>query len=161
MRFLETECVGSLEFAKTSLCTTLSRGQTKFQMCSFVVSGTKNDLGTLVVCQSPYPNALPCLSRNKFFVTSLGPTASMSSICTTNANVQFRVRKQTRIVLILNEAVFFQVARQVFLPASRRCSKTQHGLAQIPHHTSAVLDLQVAVHTGSPSRTSALRKACV
>ena len=55
-----------------------------------------------------------------------------------NANVQFRVRNQTRIALILNETVFFQFARQMFLPTSRRCSKTQHGLAHFPHHTSSI-----------------------
>ena len=36
VRFLETECVGSLEFAKTSLCTTLSRSHTSVVMTNFI-----------------------------------------------------------------------------------------------------------------------------
>ena len=70
----------------------------------------------------------------------------------TNAKVQLRVPK-TRIALILCATVFFQFARQVFLPASRRCSKTQHGLAHFstPHvfhpSDSSGSNLQVAVHT--------------
>ena len=74
-------------------------------------------------------------SCNKFFVNSLGPTASMSS---SNADVQFRVHKQTRIALILNETVFFQLARQVFLPARRRCPETQQGLAHFCHQNLRV-----------------------
>ena len=69
---------------------------------------------------------------------SLGPTASMSSTCTPMQMSSSVFTNKTRIVLILNETVFFQVARQVFLPTSRRCSKTQQGLAHFPHHTSAI-----------------------
>ena len=56
----------------------------------------------------------------------------------TNANVQFRVHKQTRIALTLKETMFFQLPRQMFLPASRRCPETQHGLTHSPNHTSAI-----------------------
>ena len=38
----------------------------------------------------------------------------------------------------LNETVFFQPARQVFLPAPRRCSQAHHGLVHLPHHTSPI-----------------------
>ena len=71
----------------------------------------------------------------------------------TNADVQFRVRKQTQIALILNETVFFKFARQMFLPASRRRSETQHGRYALstPHvchpSESSGSSLQVAVHT--------------
>ena len=95
------------------------------------MSGTKNDQETLEACQSPYPNALSCLSR-------VPATNSLSIHWRPHADVQFRVHKQTRIAFILNETVFFQLARQVFLPAPRRCSETQHGLTHFPHHTSAI-----------------------
>ena len=56
----------------------------------------------------------------------------------TNANVPFSVHKQTRIALVLKKSMFFQLARQMFLPASRRCPETQHGLTHSQNHTSAI-----------------------
>ena len=53
-----------------------TESNTKLRICNLVVSGTKNDPGTLVVCRSPYPNALPCPSRipaTAFSLTRLVP----------------------------------------------------------------------------------------
>ena len=131
-----------------SLCTTLSRNHARLQTCSLEVSGTKNDQVTLEACQSPYSNALPCLARV--------PAASSVSIhwdpqpaCRPHAH-QCKC-PQTKVALILNETVFFQFARQVFLPASRRCSKAQHCALSTPRDChpsgSSGSNLQVAMHT--------------
>ena len=126
------------EFAKTSLCTTLSHSHSRLQTCNFAVSGTKNDQGTLEASQSPFTNALSCLSTvRKFFVNSLGPTASMSST-RTPPRMFSPVFANRQITLILNEAMFFECAREMFLPASRRCLETQHGFMHSPHHTSTI-----------------------
>ena len=77
-------------------------------------------------------------SCNKFFVNSLGPTASMSSTCTPMQMSSSSVHEQTRVALILTETMFFQLDRQVFLPETRRCSETLHGLTHSPNHKSAI-----------------------
>ena len=79
LRFLETECVGSLEFAKTKVFAQLC------QTCNLAVSGTKNDQGTLEGLSVTIPQRIVMSfesSCNIFFVNSLGPTASMSFTCT-------------------------------------------------------------------------------
>ena len=59
IKFLETECVGPLEFTKTKVfAQLLSRSHKRLQTFSLAVSGTKNDQETLEACQSPNPNAL-------------------------------------------------------------------------------------------------------
>ena len=104
------------------------------------VYGTKNDQGTLEPCQSPYPTH--CHVFGEFLQQTLcqftGTNSQHVVHMHSNANVQFRVRKQTRITPILNETMFFQPARQMFLPTSRRCSETQHDLTHSPNHTSAI-----------------------
>ena len=137
-----TECVGSLEFAKArvfaQLCQVITRNS---KLRSLAVSGTKNDPGTLEVHSVTTHQRIAmsfASSCNEFFVTSLGPTSGTSSTFTPMQMSSSVFANTTRIALILNETVFFQLARQVFLPAFRRCSKTQHGLAHFPHHTSAI-----------------------
>ena len=136
VRFLETECVDPFSSPKPNTCTTLSRSHARLQTCSLAVSGTKNDQGTLEACQSPYTNALSCLSRvpatNSMSIHWDQPPACRPHH--SDANVQFRVHKQTRIALILNGTMFFQLARQMFLPASRRRSETWHGLTHSTPH---------------------------
>ena len=133
---------GSFEFIKNqSLCTFLSRSHTRLQTCSLAVSGKKNDQGTLGALSVTTPQRIVMSfesSCNKFFVNSLGPTSSMSSTCTPMQMSSSVFTKQTGIALILNETVFFQLARQMFLQASRRCYETQHGPVHSPNHTSAI-----------------------
>ena len=140
VRFFETECVGPLKFAKTkSLCTTLSQNHSRLQTCNLAVSGTKNDQGTLEACQSPYPNALSCLLRvpatDSLSIHWDQPPAYLAHAHQCKCP---GVHKQTRITLILNKAMFFQLARQMFLPTSRRCPETQHGFTHSPNYTSAI-----------------------
>ena len=104
IKFLETECVGSLEFAKTKVFAQLCHEGLSVTIHQRIVMSFES-------------------SCNKFFVNSLGPTASMSSTCT---------------AMQMSSSVFLQLARQMFLPASRRCSETQHGLTHSPNHTSAI-----------------------
>ena len=96
--FLETECVGTLELTKTKILLA--------QMCC---------------CPAPHSNALPCPSRVPATNVSLTRWSHCQRVVHVhpNADVQFRVRKHTRIAFIL-----------------RRCSQAQHGHAHLPHHTS-------------------------
>ena len=106
----------------------------------------------------------------KFFVTSLGPTASMSSTCTPMSNVQLGVPKKNK------DRAHFERHRvlstcSTSVPASvleMFESKTQHGLARTIHTTRLpsirIFGFQPSggcAYSCSPSRTSALRKACV
>ena len=61
----------------------------------------------------------------------------MSSICTP-IQLSISVFTNRWIAFVLNRSMFFQLARQMFLPASRRCPETQDGLTHSPNHTSAV-----------------------
>ena len=85
----------------------------------------------------------------------------------TNADVQFRVRNQTRIALILNETVSFQLARQV--PASVSEMFADPAWPLHTFHTTRLPSIRIfgfqpsgdCACSCSPSRTLALRKACV
>ena len=160
VRFLETECVGSLAFANPkSLHNFVTLSHETPKRAALRCPARKNDQGTLEAYQSPYTNALSCFPRvpatNSFNGTNRQHVVHMHS----NANVQFSVHKQTRIALILNTAMFFQLARQIFL--SRRCSETQHGLSHSPHVCHPSESLGSCACNCSPSRISAVRKVCV
>ena len=122
-RFLETECVGSLEFAKSSVFAQLSHVVTrdsKRVALRCPAQRTTKELLRLVGHHTPthchvfraFLQQILC----QFTRTNRQHVVHMHS----NATVQFRVHKQTRIALILNETMFFQLARQMFLSASRR-----------------------------------------
>ena len=69
----------------------------------------------------------------------------------TNADVQFSVRNQTRIALILNETVFFQFARQVPASVSEMFADSAWPCALSTPHAfhpseSSGSSLQVTVH---------------
>ena len=149
-----------LEFAKTKVfAKLLSRCHTKLQMCILAVSSTNNDPGFLEACQSPYTNALPCLSRV--------PATDSSSIHLHPQHVvhmHTNVRKHTRIALILNETVFFQLARRQRLGDVLRPSaalRTFHNTRLPSIRIFRFQPFSGCACSSSPSRTSALKKACV
>ena len=75
-------------------------------------------------------NQFPVITQAKRMVDRTDqPPASSTCTPMQMSNAMF-FTKQTRIALILNESVFFKLARQMFLPTSRRCSETRHGTLQ-------------------------------
>ena len=134
VRFLETECVGSLEFVKTKVFA---------QLCHVVTlrcpaQRTTKELLRLVSHLTPI--ALPCLSRA--LATDFSsihwdqPPACRPHAPQCKCPAPCSQTNKDRAHLERNRVL--STCSTGFLPASRRCSKTQHGLAHFPHHTSAI-----------------------
>ena len=125
------------------------------QACNLAVSGTKNDPGTLEACQSPYTNALSCVFEFlqqilcQFTGTNRQHVVQNAHQCKCPVQCSQTDTDHAH----LNKAMFVQLARQKFLPTSRRCPETQHGLYALskPHvchpSESSGSSLQVVVRT--------------
>ena len=122
IRFLETECVGSLEFAKTKgfaqLCHVVTRDSKRVALRCPAQRTTKELLRHVNHHTPTHCHVLREILQ-QVLCHFTGTHSQHVVHMHTTANVQFRVRKQTRMALFLFETVFYQFARQMFLPASR------------------------------------------
>ena len=154
--FLETECVGSLEFAKTKVFAQLSHAVTRNSK-NLAVSGTNNDPGKLLrSVRHRTPSHCPRLSRVLATDSSSihwGPTASMSSTCTPMQMSSSVFANKTRIAPILNgDRVLFNLLDRCSCRRLGDVRKTQDGLAHFstPHvchpSESSGSTLQVVAH---------------
>ena len=119
--FLETESAGSHEFAKTKVFAQLCHSVTRNSKCVALrcpAQRTTKKLLRLVRHHKPTHCHVFREFLQQIHCQFTGTHSQHVVHMHTNANVQFRVRKQARIALVLNETVFFQLARQVLAVVS-------------------------------------------